>query len=226
MERKRLFALACLTVCVPSVMAIASLVLETEPVTVDPGGVAGLDVGSIVSVEGRVGDDGVKPLGGSATCQLLGPDGGRARLFLRFLPAGLGPGDRVRVEGTVQLYQGASEVVVDRPTDLEVLARNPHPPASLRDVAADPWGFDGLEPLLSGTVARAPVAIPSTGGWWAVMGDGRGDGTWAVVVVVLPEDSDLATWRVGTSLEVLGLVRYDASLGMFYVEALAWDALD
>jgi hypothetical protein len=226
MERKRLIALACLTVCVPSVVLIASLVLEREPVTVEPGGVAGLDVGSIVSIEGVVGDDGVKPLGGSATCRLVGPDGGWVHLFLRFAPAALGAGDRIKVMGTVQLYQGASEVVVDRPTSLEVVARNPHPPASLQEVVADPWGFDGLEPVLSGTVTRAPVAMPSTGGWWAVMGDGSDDGTGPVVVVVLPAESDLTAWRAGTSLELVGRVRYDASLGLFYVEALEWDALD
>jgi len=225
MQRKRLVALACLTVCVPSVLLIASIVVETGPVTVDPGGVAGLDIGSTVSVEGRVGDEGVKMLGGSATCRLLGPDSGWVRLFLRFLPVGLGPGDRVRVVGTVQLYQGASEVVVDRPMDLEVLARNPHPPASLQDVAACPWRFEGLEPVLSGTVARAPVAIPSTGGWWALMGDGPDDGTGVVVVVVLPEGSDIMAWGTGKSLELVGCVRYDARLGLFYVEALEWAAL-
>ena len=225
MVRRRLVALACLTVCIPSFVLIASMVVEEEPVTVDPGGVAGLEVGSIVSVEGRVGDEGVKELGGSATFRLLDPDGGWARLFLRFLPEGLGAGDRVRVVGTVQLYQGASEVVVDRPTALEVLARNPHPRASLQEVAADPWGYEGVEPLLSGTVARDPVAMPSTGGWWAIMGDGSDDGAGPVVVVVLPAEADLSAWRAGTSLELVGHVRYDASLGLFYVEALEWDAL-
>ena len=225
MERKRLVALSCLTVCVPSVVLIASLVVEREPVTVDPGGVAGLDIGSMVSVEGFVGDDGVKPLGGSATCRLVGPDGGWVRLFLRFIPDGLSAGDRIRVVGTVELYQGAIEVAVDRPTALEVIARNPHPPASLRDVAIDPWRFDGLEPLLSGTVTRAPVAMPSTGGWWTVMGDGSDDGTGTAIVVVLPEGSDLSAWRTGASLELVGRVRYDAGRGLFYVEALEWEAL-
>ena len=224
MERKRLIALACLTVCIPSVVLIAALVLDREPVAVDPSGVAGLDIGSTVSVEGRVGDEGVRSLVGSATCRLVGPDGAWVRLFLRFDPVGVGAGDRIRAVGTVQLYQGASEVVVDRPAALEVLSRNPHPPASLMDVAADPWSLAGLEPILSGTVTRAPVAMPSTGGWWAVIGDGGDDGAAIELVVVLPEDSDLSVWMVGTSIDLVGRVHYDDGRGLFYVEALEWEA--
>jgi hypothetical protein len=226
MQRKKLVALACLTVCIPSVVLIAALVGETEPLTVDPAGVAGVGIGSVVSVEGYVADEGVKVLGGSATCRIVGPDGGWVRLFLRFLPDGLGAGDRIRVVGTVGLYQGAVEVAVDRSSALQVLARNPHPPASLRDVVADPWRFDGLEPRLRGTVTRAPVAMPSTGGWWSVIGDGSDDGEGAVAVVVLPEAADLAAWRLGASVELVGRVRYDGCRGLFYVEALEWAALD
>lgn len=219
----RIFAaLLCACVTIAAILYLSAALEDEAPREATPGGVLGLEVGTAVVVEGRIGD--VETLGegtlGRGT--LTGPGGDTVRLFMEFPPPPFSEGDLVRVSGEVAVYRGAPEVVVGNVRDIELVERAVHPRISLAVIVREPQLFEGLEPVVNVRVAWGPVP------------DLRGDGRWYVV-----EDVEVSSTGatcscvafVGPGMEGIGLdggtvvdlqtaVRYDPWTGLYYLEVL------
>lgn len=219
MERRNPLVLGCIAIACGGMMVLASLEEAPEYLEVGPGEVDGLAPGTLVIVEGEVGPEGTMDNGAFGTLVLVGGTG-RAVVFLRFPPPRLAPGDRVRVAGEVDLYQGRMEVVVDAPSDLTVLEGGVSPRVRLAELMSDPWSFRDLEPLVDAVVKEPPTPSPGSGERWCVVADP--DGTGSTAVAMLPPDADLGDWDSGAELELRVLVRYDPTRGLVYLEVLHW----
>jgi len=219
MERNHLVLLACASLAASSLLLIAAVVNQERPLEVAPGKVDGVEVGTLVAVEGVVAEGGIRRLDGCALVTLVGAGGGSARAFLAFDPDDLGPGDTVRVVGTVQLYKGSVEVLVPSEGELEVISKEPRPWASLEELVGEPWRYRTVQPRTCVTVASTPVPAGPEGGSWCVVRSGDAGPS---VAAFLPGGMDAAGWEEGARLELCVRVRHDADRGLVYLEVVGW----
>ncbi len=221
MRRSHLAVLVCVSLAASALLLIVAVVNEERPLEVGPGEVDDLELGTLVAVEGVIADGGPKDLDGSALVTLVGPGGASVKVFLAFPPDDLGPGDTVRVEGTVQLYKGSVEVLVQNRKDLRVLSKEARPRVALADLVGEPWRYATVEPRTCVTVACAPVAAGPGDGWWCVV---RGPAGGPAVAVFLGPGLDVSALTEGDRLELSVRVRHDAAIGLVYLEVLGWVA--
>jgi hypothetical protein len=222
MERNRTIALCCVSIATTFFILIASLVADPVPLEADPADIERLEVGTLVAVEGRIDEDGIKDLGGAAVFRLLGEGGDAVQVFLGSPPGDLRPGDGVRLVGTVSLYKGLPEIVVRSTADIVVVSRDPRPRVPLEHVLADPWAYSDVEPIVEVVVETPPVSRADGNGSWCVV---SGSPVGPFVAMLVPPGSEPGTWAVGTRLDVACLIRYDTARGVVYLEPTEWWAV-
>jgi len=199
-------------------MALAAWVAWESPARVDIGDLDDVDVGRLVVVEGTV--EGTPVDAGDVSVVLLGDGTGRTvPLFLAFPSDAISPGTRLRVTGRVDIYKGVIELVVKDKQDVIVLSRPRSPHVDLDDLLYEPWGFDGMEPVVRVTILTDPMADLNGEDWWCLV-TGHATGDMRGALVLFGPHLDVQDKKAGDELELRVAVRYDASSGFVYLEVL------
>lgn len=219
MFERNLLVLTLGSVAVLLTLALVVWLAREPPVEVRPGGVSTLEEGTRVRVEGLVAAPGPQGSGSSSWFWLEDGDGGRVRVFLTFDPPDVGASDRVRVTGEVGLHRGETEVLVNDPGGLEVLARSRSPLATLSGLLAEPWRYEGTEPRVPVMVVVPPVADAGGEDYWCLLSD-PDDPEGVAVVALLGTGIRSDAWEAGAELDLRVIVRYEGSLGLVYLEVL------
>jgi hypothetical protein len=218
MVERQIVVLICACMAVIGTFALAVWLDRETPHLVDIGDLDGVQVGTLVRVEGTV--DGT-PVEGPyvSVVRLVDATGNATSLFMSFPFEAIPPGTRVSATGRVAVYQGKVEVVVEGPEDIVVLSRPRSPVMDLDDLVGEPWGFDGLEPKVRVTLLTTPLQDLNGEDRWCLVGkpsSGNGQG----VLVLIGPHVEVGTLKVGDEVDLRVAVRYDASSGFVYLEVL------
>jgi hypothetical protein len=218
MVERHIVLLVCACIAVVGTLALAAWLERETPRTVAIGDLDDVPVGTLVTLEGTV--EGM-PVSGPkvSVVRLADATGDSISLFLGFSPDDLSTGTRVRATGRVAVYQGRLEVMVEDEGDLLVLSRPRSPEMDLGGIVGEPWGFDGLEPLVEVVVLTAPIPDLNGEDWWCLVGEpssGEGGG----VLALIGPNVDAGVMEVGKEVDLRVAVRYDASSGFVFLEVL------
>ena len=88
----------------------------------------------------------------------------------------------------------------------------------LADLLEAPWGYQGMEPVVRATVMVEPVPDLNGEDWWCLVGDAGEKGSAALVMA--GPGVRMQDWEPGDELDLRVVVRYDASSGFVYLEAV------
>jgi hypothetical protein len=219
MERRSLIILGCGTAAVVFALLCFIVVGDEGPVEVPLEDVADLDVGTLVSVTGRVSGGGVRGGSGFAITEIVDGEGPGLRLFMPFSEPGIGPGDLVRAVGRVGVHGGTVEVVLSSPVDLEVLERSASRQVPLADLLGSPWARGDGGSSVRVAVATPPSVDAGGSGWWCVVSDVENGTVRALAMFVDEPPEELM--EVGATADLLVSPRYDGGRGLVYLEVLA-----
>jgi hypothetical protein len=219
MERRLIALLGCGTAAVVFALLMAMAFGDEGPRRVELKDVAGLEVGTLVSVTGRISDEGVRGGSGFAIAEIVDGEGQGLRLFMSFTSPDIGPGDVVRAIGRVEVYEGTVEVVVSSPRDLEVIEGSGYGHASLTEVLASPWSYDAAGASVPVEIASPLVPDAGGSGWWCIVRD-PADGDVRALALFFDEPMDHFR-EVGAEADLLVAPRYDGERGLVYLEVQA-----
>lgn len=220
MRNRMVFVPALLGLAIAGILLLVSASNDEEALEVSPVEVHDLPEGTPVAVTGVVSQEGVRDLGGFSSLRLEDGRRGDLPVFMTFPPPGVDAGDLVRAVGTVAVYKGSIEVMVEDARDIEVLRRCPCPRASLTDILEDPMAFDGREPIVHVLVLTSPAGDGTGSGWWfGVAAPSQPEGVRAIARS--GAHLDPSTVEPGGELELRVDVRYDPSTGLVYLEVLS-----
>ena len=217
-----LAALLCACVTIVFTLYLSASLEDEAPREATPGGVLGLQVGTVVVVEGCIGD--LEALGDGTLGRgtLTGPGGDTVRLFMGFPPPPFSEGDLVRVSGEVAVYRGAPEVVVGDVRDIELMERAVHPRIPLAIIVREPHLFEGQEPIVQVRVVWGPVPDVQGDGRWFILEDGEGpaEGPTSSCVAFVGPELEGVELGGGTVVDLLTVVHYDPWTGVYYLEVI------
>jgi hypothetical protein len=214
-ERKTLVVLfAGLTVA--GMLAVTMFVEEGEALRVALGDIENVRPGSLVDLQGTVVEVSSPKSGRYAIVDLEDEVGDRVQLFLEFSPDGLTPGDRVRVRGTVAIYEGQAEVVVEGSKDLDIIEEGRRGDLALADLMEAPWNFVDEEISLTVTLESRPVRGIDGSSWGFVVSDPRSAAD-ALAMASVPSIQVASLPDIGDEVTLVAMVVYDTSAGVVYL---------
>ncbi|NIV79500.1 MAG: hypothetical protein GWN39_12335 [Thermoplasmata archaeon] len=207
----------CACIALVGTMALAAWIHREEPVEVTIGELEDVEVGTLVTVEGTLYE--VRHVDtASSILEVRDSKGRSVAVFCPFPFQGAMSGSRVVVTGRLTLYKGELEIVVEDLEDLMVTGGTRSPHVDVRDLAREPWAFEGMEPHVRVVLLTDPVADHNGEDRWCLVGEPSSDDVGMLVLLGL--DVDGRAWKRGNELDLKVIVRYDASAGFVYLEVL------
>jgi hypothetical protein len=217
MVDRHLVIVVCACIAVACTLALAAWMTREVPMQVAIGELEGVEVGTLVTVEGEL--EGVRAAGkGSTVLTIADGSGASVDAFCSFDRSELLSGTHLSVTGRLSLYKGELELVVDDVDDVSVRGGVRHPMVDLADLVEEPWGYEGMEPTVRVSVMVGPLADLNGEDWWCLVGDVEGGAAGALVLA--GPRVPMSLWEVGDELDLRVVVRYDGRSGFVYLEVL------
>jgi hypothetical protein len=217
MVERHLVIVVCACLAVVCTLALAAWISREVPTRVEIGELEGTEVGTLVTVEGRL--EGVREAGKGATVLTLEDgSGATVEVFCAFECSDLLPGTILVVTGRLSLYKGDLELVIEEKDGVSVRGGAKNPMVDLADLVEEPWGYEGMEPVVRVKVMVEPVADLNGEDWWCLVGEGADGGAGALALA--GPGVRMRLWEPGDELDLRVLVRYDGSSGFVYLEVV------